>query len=245
MRRKLLIVCDSHGAGYGTTGFVKRMAEKLDQRWEIDRREYGGITVDRIIEKLQDDGLGNYDLGIIQVGNPDVHPRMPIKPLRFLRSLGMSFMRDSLFSVPPNFSLRYFLRWPLFLIRMVVLRFHQEFIFSEKELTEAMRKLIALVDKKCDRMAVLPIFEVSARLYTDSHRRRARRVNEIIRSEFDQAFYQSAILEPEYMRQYYNHDGFHYVAEYHQILCDDLIKESVARAENRKNKDRIVELAVE
>ena len=210
------IVCDSHGAGYGTTGFAELFAKELSPDWRVVSHAFGGLSVRAIYEKLLEEEMPDSEVAVIQVGNPDVHPRMPIRPLRVLRSLGMSFCRDSLFSIPPKPSLRYCLRFPFFLVRLFVMRFHQEFLVSNKELREDFDRLIDYVRRHAKRVIVMPVFAVHPRVYTDTHQMRATSINAYLAEKYPDMFVEPRVLRPSTYMKYYNKDGFHFIRRYHE-----------------------------
>lgn len=225
MKKRLLIICDSHGAGYGTTGFAESITQYLGKDWEIDARSFGGIAVTGIFEQLQSAQLANYEAAIVQIGNPDVHPRMPIRLLRWFRSRGLAFMRDSLFSVPPNYSVRYFMRFPFFLFRLILLRFHQEFVIDIDTLAGGIEDIVNLTKRVSGRTIILPIFAVKSSVYTGSHNARAREINRHLLSRFPDLMTRDQLCSPEQFQNYYNRDGFHFNREYHDLLAESLAKE--------------------
>lgn len=231
MKNKLLIICDSHGAGYGTTGFAELITQYLGNDWEVDARMFGGIPVTDILEILKVSPLSYYDAAIVQTGNPDVHPRMPIRPLRWLRSKGFPFMRDSLFSVPPVFSGRYCMRFPFFLLRLIVMRFHQEFIIDIDTLIARTDDIVNLTKRASQTTIIVPIFEVKASVYTGSHNSRAVTVNKHLLDKFPELIVGDRMCSPEQYQDYYNRDGFHFKREYHDLLAAYLAKEMTLRTD--------------
>jgi hypothetical protein len=232
LKKRLLIVCDSHGAGYGTVGFSSMIVDRLgSEGWEVDVFTYGGIPVKAIHEKLRQTTLSRYDIAVIQVGNPDVHPRMPIKPLRFFRSRGLKFMRDSLFSVPPNLCLRYYLRFPFFLLRLLVLRFHKEFLVTLSELERDVTALIDFAASNAGELVIMPVFKVKASVYTPAHNERADVINNKLAAKYPHWFLTDSVLSPDVYEKYYNWDGFHFVKEYHELVCDLLVKVILRKSE--------------
>jgi len=100
--KKVLIICDSHGTEWGAIGYAWQIKNTLN-RDRVGILEYGGVKLSKIYEEIQENKtmLEDYDIIILGIGNPDIHPRMPKIIMNIFKKFGLKSVRDSYFSVPP------------------------------------------------------------------------------------------------------------------------------------------------
>jgi len=221
--KKVLILCDSHGTKWGATGYAWRVKDMLTD-FDIDILEYGGISLNKIvqdIEKSQVD-LESYDVVIMGVGNPDIHPRMPKRFMNLLKKFRLTFVKDSYFSIPPVVNLSYIARIPFFIFRLVVIRFIHETYLDQKSFLYWIRRLIQHRTKK---IVIIPLLFVNPLVYTDRHNRSAKELNDTLSELYKDSFLRDEFFQYNNYKRYHNCDFFHFNDTFHQKLSNHLVKE--------------------
>ncbi len=220
----VLLVCDSVGSEWGASGYAKTLARKMASHGVIvDVRSYGGVPIAKVRPRLFEQDLGRYDVIVVHLGNPDVHPRMPRRPLQVARKAGFSFCRDGLFFVPPSFGPAWVIRLPFFLLRLAIVRNHGEYYATVEEIIEEHVKLVAQLSHHAPVVLTIPIFEVSAGVFGPAHNDRARRVCHGLRAEYGVNLVTGPIVDPETYGPFRNCDWFHLKQPYHELLADYLM----------------------
>lgn len=215
--KKILFISDSHGANYGASSY----SSFLSNKYKIEKMIFAGKHSDYIKENITIDK--KYDYIFIQVGNPDVHPRMPHLLLKSTRKL-LPFVRDSLFTVPPKFSIMYFIRLPFFFIRIFVTKFiYREFYLKNDVVVNNIKKIYDLCTGKSNKIIILPLFKVSPIFYSKYHNINVEICNEKMRDLFSNIVLENNILNYEYYKKYYNRDLFHFKEKYHIQLSELII----------------------
>ncbi|MCG6184563.1 hypothetical protein H1215_18960 [Anoxybacillus sp. LAT_38] len=224
MANKILFISDSHGTDYGVKSYVSLICENLVDK-EVKKICYGGKPIDYFIEKvLSLNRDEKFDFAIIQIGNPDVHPRMPHKILKYFRSKGLTFCRDSLFSIPPSFNLSYILRFPFFLLRLILIRFYREYYNSNKEIQDKLTFLVKNLEEIADKIIILPLLKVNHHLYGEYHNNNVDIINDFLRKSYPDYIFTSKNLGYSVYKKEYNLDGFHFRDNFHIKLSEELIK---------------------
>ncbi|MBF7081593.1 SGNH/GDSL hydrolase family protein [Desulfallas sp. Bu1-1] len=182
------------------------------------------MPIKKINQALKNLTLNYYDLCIIQIGNPDIHPRMPINILKYFRKKGLAMFRDSLFSVPPIFGIKYLLRFPFFVIRLIFIRLHQEFYATNNEIIYEFQELIRIIKRSSSELIIMPLFEVNSIIYGKIHNIRAMEINKKILDLYKNIVLNSPLLESKTYRNYYNWDWFHFRQQYHNMLSELLVQ---------------------
>lgn len=235
------MVCDSIGSDFGARGFASRFQQTARARgFEVDVRVFGGIPVDKVADAFAeerdvsgaDEGAA-YDLALVHVGNPDVHPRLPRRPLAALRRRGLRFMKDGLFMVLPRVTWQVVFRLPLFLLRLVVIRVRPEFFGTPEQVAGHHRRLVEQLARRAGEVRVLPVFHVRAGLYGPAHNQRADAVNAALAAAYGDGFLRPAWTEPSFYRPHYAADGYHLRDAFHEqaarALADDLLRKQPDR----------------
>jgi hypothetical protein len=221
---KILFISDSHGTDYGVKSFVSIICENLVDK-KIKKICYGGKPLDYFIEKILSLNRDEkFDFVILQIGNPDVHPRMPHKILKYFRNKGLKFCRDSLFSIPPSFNLSYILRLPFFFFRLILIRFYREYYNSINEIQDKLTFLVEQLEKIADRIIIMPLFKVNHHLYGEYHNKNVEIINDFLRKSYPDYIFLSKNLDYSVYKKYYNLDGFHFRKNFHIKLSEELIK---------------------
>ncbi|WP_243388194.1 hypothetical protein [Bacillus kexueae] len=222
MVNSILFISDSHGTDYGVKSYVSLISEKHTKK--VKKICYGGMPIDYFIEKVSLlDKSEKVDLTIIQIGNPDVHPRMPHKVLKHLRSKGLKFCRDSLFSIPPTLNLSYLLRFPFFLFRLLLIRFYQEYYNSINEIQSKLAIIIRDLERISKKIIIVPLFKINSFVYGDYHNKNVDMVNSFLSNNYPDYFLTSANLNYEIYKKQFNLDGFHFNDRFHYKLSEELI----------------------
>jgi hypothetical protein len=223
--KNILIICDSHGTRWGAIGYAWQIKNKL-RNINIEILEYGGVGLNKIYEDIKKDifKLEFYDMIIIGIGNPDIHPRMPKKIINLLKRFGLTFIRDSYFSVPPIINLSYLIRFPFFLLRLILIRFINETYLSNVMVVEYIDKIVNQLQYKTKKIIILPLFEVNELVYTNTHNQNAIEINTILKKKYVNDLFQSKLLDNNEYKKYYNYDGFHFKTIFHEKLSIELVK---------------------
>jgi hypothetical protein len=223
--KKILIICDSHGTKWGATGYAWQIKSILNES-KVDILEYGGVRLTKIYEDIRNNSatLENYDSVIIGIGNPDIHPRMPKIIMNLFKEIGLKFVRDSYFSVPPTINLSYLVRVPFFLFRLIVIRFKNETYLTNKEVFKSMSHIIDYMQNKVKKVIVLPLWDVNQLVYTNQHNNNAKEINKLLEKEYTSEFFESKIFKSAEYKRYYNYDGFHFKNIFHKKLSNEIIR---------------------
>ena len=215
--KKILFISDSHGANYGATSY----SSFLSNKYEIEKMIFAGKHTGYIKENIIFDK--KYDYIFIQVGNPDVHPRMPHLLLKRMRKL-LPFVRDSLFTVPPRFSIMYIIRFPFFFLRILVTKFvYREFYLKNDIVVNNIKKIYDLCKDKSNKILIFPLFKVSPIFYSKYHNSNVEVCNEKMRDLFSNNMLENEVLNYKYYKNYYNRDLFHFKEKYHIQLSELII----------------------
>ena len=222
--KNFLIICDSHGTKWGAIGYAWQIKKTLNKD-RVDILEYGGVSLSKIYKEIQSDKsmLKNYDVIIIGIGNPDIHPRMPKFFIEFLKKIGLSFVRDSYFSIPPVMIFSYFIRMPFFLFRLLMIRFIDERYLSNQEVLENIQNIVEHLKYKTKKVILLPLWNVNQTVYTRRHNENAKEINSSLKRKFPKEFFESEIFKSDEYKKYYNYDGFHFKNFFHEKLSKELI----------------------
>lgn len=218
-KKTLLIICDSHGTNWGCTGYAHRLNGRLSDSWNVTTLAYPGISLKKIYALLCSNDISNYDAIVLGVGNPDVHPRMPRKIINTLKQIGISSARDSYFSVPPIINLSYIARSPLFLIRLLITRFHLETYTTTPELKSLITKTLELLATKTSSIHILPIFKVSERVYGKSHNLNANEINNYLNTTYTPLLINDLSISENVYQHCRNLDFFHFNDEFQDKIC--------------------------
>lgn len=224
MRKKVLLVTDSHGTNYGIDNSYTELLLN-DGEYCITQVSYGGVPLDFFINEVK--GInGNFDIAIVQVGNPDVHPRMPSKILKFIRNKGIELCRDSLFSVPPKLEFTYFIRFPLFLVRLIFTRFYKEYYNSISDIQHKFKIIVETLESKSQRVIIFPLFKVHPFVYGQTHNKNVEEINNFLNNNYNGEFLKDEIIEFSFYSKFYNFDWFHFNNIYHEKIYK-LLKDSI------------------
>lgn len=218
--KKVLIICDSHGASYGCKSYSELL--KDSEHYNVDIQTFAGLSTDKVIKEMKLDN--DHDYVIIQVGNPDVHPRMPRKLINKIKKVCPYIARDSLFSVPPQISLMYILRYPFFCIRRLVIKRmkKKEYMLSVDEVKNNLKTILERCSKNCKNIILFPLFEVDEKVYGKEHNTNAKIINDWLKENYEENFIDNKILNSTYYKKFYNKDHFHFTNEYHEELLSIL-----------------------
>ncbi|MFS2122309.1 hypothetical protein [Pseudomonas sp. Pseusp97] len=235
-KKKLLIICDSHGTNWGCKGYASLIENALIRDWDTTTIKLPGLRIESAILAITDTHE-SYDLILIGLGNPDIHPRIPRKFILALRALGIKKARDSYFSVPPTICISYILRLPLFLLRLILIRLFPEFYSSPKELKSVFTRIIKELSLKSDRILIIPTFRVDHRLYGQAHNVRSREFNDFLQEAFPTSTIDPNRLTCTSYENHYNKDYFHFKQGYQDILSIAIIKLIENTQSSTKNED--------
>lgn len=225
--KRVLIVCDSVGADwprYRIYGYANLLAKELEGSASVEVRTYGGIPITGIIDDLKILRDQRFDVALLHVGNPDIHPRLPHRPLKALRSLGLRFCRERIFAIPPRLGIEWLLRAPLFLTRLAIIRVRRDFYSTVDETVKNHIALTEMLRSVASRVVVIPLFEVSSRVYGPAHNHRANEINARLATEYRDDFLIAAVVTSEVYSRFYEADAFHFKRPYHKLLVDHLCK---------------------
>lgn len=224
MTNKILIICDSHGTKWGAVGYAWQIKKNL-KNVQVDILEYGGVSIKKILNdsRLESLKVNEYDSIIIGLGNADIHPRMPIFVLNMFKRLGLSFVKDSYFTIPPKIILSYILRLPFFIIRLVLIRYYYESYLTDKEFIIFFNKLVEKYNFDKTKLLILPLLYVNENIYTNKHNISANKINNELKQQYSKYFMDGDILNYEAYRRYYNYDFFHFKDKFHEELSDKII----------------------
>lgn len=216
-KKKLLIICDSHGTNWGCKGYANLIEESLSSNWEATTIELPGLSIKKAIPAVT--GLQDrYDSILIGLGNPDIHPRVPRKIISTLRALGIKKARDSYFSIPPIFCTSYILRLPLFLLRLIFIRIKPDFYSTQSELKSSFTKIINDLSIRSNKIFIIPTFKADHRLYGRSHNLRAIEFNSFLYKNFPASTINLEDITRTRYEDHYNKDLFHFKQEYQDRL---------------------------
>jgi hypothetical protein len=210
--KKILILGDSHSENYGSQCYV----EGLGKLYEVKRITSPGEPIQKMITKLEGVNIECYDCCIIQLGNPDVHPRILVKHKEYIRRVFGFRIRENLFALPPRFGMKYLFKViPAFLKRLYGILF-EDCYNSPDEILEAIQTIIDTVD--CRMVIVMPIFPVRSSIYGSLHNQLAR--------EFNSNRHKIACVYPDIKiySEDYQADGFHFNNEIHNRIANELSK---------------------
>lgn len=217
--KKLLIICDSHGTNWGCNGYADQLKNRLATQWDITTLAYPGISINKIYDFLRAENVDNFDAIVLGVGNPDVHPRIPRTIIIKLKSIGISSARDSYFSVPPQINASYIARLPLFLFRLIAIRFKTETYTSTPELTLAISSTLKLLAPRTKKVYILPIFKVNSRIYGHTHNTNADIINNYIKTKHATHLIEDPDISENVYKKFRNYDFFHFKDEFQAKIC--------------------------
>ncbi len=217
-KKKLLIICDSHGTDWGCMGYAIRLKTLLSENWDTTVLAYPGKDLKKIHTSLLDENIQYYDAIVLGVGNPDVHPRMPRKIISLFKAMGISSARDSYFSVPPKINLSYLLRLPFFIFRILVIRLRTETYTSIQDLKKLTTQIIDYLSTKTTRLYILPIFKVCETIYGKSHNINADEINEYLFDTHQSSLINEETISESIYRHYRNFDFFHFNDDFQEKL---------------------------
>jgi len=220
---QILVVCDSIGSPWGAKGFAHTLRDLVGEDITVSVHVYAGVPIQSILKTSLSSPQAKYDCVIVHVGNPDVHPRMPRRPLKALRSKGLTFCRDGLFSLPPFFSIQWLLRFPFFLFRVILTRIYREHYASVDEIVQNHIRLTDHLAKTCSRIIVIPLYEVPSIVYGAAHNIRTRAVNASLQHHYETLLFDRPSTSRAVYRRFYNWDAFHLRQPYHELLARDLL----------------------
>jgi len=91
--KKILIVCDSHGMKWGAIGYAWQIKKKLKEH-QVDIVECPGLSIKKCATYFMENIKRKYDYDIVVfgLGNPDVHPRMPLVIMKLLKNITFNFI---------------------------------------------------------------------------------------------------------------------------------------------------------
>ncbi|OBY92285.1 hypothetical protein A6723_028625 [Pseudomonas sp. AU11447] len=217
--KKLLITCDSHGTNWGCIGYAELIRKSLeDKNWEVTTLAFPGLSLRKAAPSIIASLETKYDAVIIGLGNPDIHPRIPKKIIASLKKIGIRNIRDSYFSVPPFLSLSYFARLPLFILRLILIRFYKETYLSQNEIKRVLSKIIDVSLKKSKKTIIIPTFKINEKVYGTDHNTRSTDINNYLINN-----YTEHIVNPQ-KKANYNIDFFHFKQNFQDNLCCVILK---------------------
>tara|TARA_B100000678_G_C18225236_1_gene508580 strand:+ start:2302 stop:2997 length:696 start_codon:yes stop_codon:yes gene_type:complete len=217
--RKILVICDSHGTKWGANGYGELLNENFDE-CEVTLLRFGGISLEKIYKSLVDKKFESYDFVILGVGNPDVHPRFPIRFKKAALKLGV-LVKESYFCIPPFFCFTYFARIPTFILKLVLIRFWKESYLEKEEVVFYFSKIHELFRNKCTKVIILPLFYVS-NIYGGYHNDNVFYVNRVLKKNFRDDFLEGKVFEGSYYRRFYNKDFFHFTQSYQYDIYESI-----------------------
>jgi hypothetical protein len=235
MRRRVLIVTDSMGSDFGARGYAAVAKAQWDAA--VDVVTYAGLPIFMVAADLHSMALADYDVAIVQLGVPDVTSRFPLRIMQGLRKIGLKFVRESFFFVPPRFGMQWIAKLPLFVVRLVITRVYRASYTPNDDLVEIHRGIVERLRQSAARVLVLPVFEVS-RVYGRDQGRRARDINQKLAASYGPDFVRCPALEPGVYGRFRNHDFFHFRDAYHQLLAGEL-EPIVLAAAQPDQRDRL------
>ncbi|ADL51940.1 SGNH/GDSL hydrolase family protein [Clostridium cellulovorans] len=232
---KVAIICDSHGSDYGCESYSTRV--KKDNTLSIHINVFAGISTDKILNQLQLDE--NYDVIILQIGNPDIHPRMPKRLMAKLKKIAPKLAKDSLFSIPPKRSLSFFLRYPFFILRRIIIKRmrKKEFYVTEDILKNNLAEIIARCKSNSNTLYIIPLFEVLERIYGDDHNKKAQKINQWLSNEYRNNYIDSTVFSSDFYKEFYNIDYFHFKNKYHDIIANLILNKIHERGNYESAKE--------
>lgn len=213
---KILIICDSHGSNYG----VESYSSKISKEYDTEILSFPGLSLSKINNELCIDR--NYNIGVLQLGNPDIHPRMPKRFIDKGKKLSFGIVRDSLFSIPPKLSMSFIIRFPFFLIRLLVIRLmkKKEYYTNEEDFYYIYTCIYKKMIKKCEKVIIIPTFEVNETIYGPWHNRYSKIINTWLVNKFNER-----VLEfNNFNNKNFNIDFFHFNDYFHLRLYKELKK---------------------
>lgn len=219
MMNKILIICDSHGTKWGAVGYAWQIKNNLTNV-QVDILEYGGVSIKKILNdsRLESLKIDEYESIVIGLGNADIHPRMPKFVINIFKRVGLSFVKDSYFTIPPKVTLSYILRFPFFIVRLMFIRYYYESYLTDKEFLVFFKKLIKnnYLDK--NKLLILPLLYVNENIYTSRHNTSAEKINNELKQQYPKYFIDDDVFNYANYKKYYNYDCFHFKDKFHEEL---------------------------
>jgi hypothetical protein len=149
---------------------------------------------------------------------------MPKKIMNLFKIFGLTFIRDSYFSVPPIINLSYIARFPFFLFRLILIRFINETYLSNVMVLQYINKIVNQLQYKAKTIFILPLLEVDELVYTNKHNQNAKEINTGLKKKYGNGLFQNKLLDNYEYKKYYNYDGFHFKNIFHEKLSIELVK---------------------
>lgn len=211
---KILIISDSFGTDYGCKSYTSYLREAGHDIYLIP---FPGNSINKIYKYLATyRSTVKFDQIIIQVGAPDFFPRMPKKLLdgkaRRIK------LRDSMFVLPPEYSIKFLFKFPLFLLRIFLIRiFPEKFTEIGVFLKEFNRIYILLKDMGVP-IKVIPVFSGNRYIYMKNYFRTIQLVNLKLKQRYTCSYLDNEVLSYNFYSQYFLPDFFHLNCNYHKIL---------------------------
>lgn len=211
--KKILILGDSHSTNYGTRSYI----EELNDQYEIIVLTAAGLPIQSMFYKLEQESItACFDFCIVQLGNPDVHPRFLLKHKRtFKRFFGIN-IRESFFSLPPRFGVKYIFKIIPAIIKKIYISLYSESYNSPDEIIKIIADIVSMINYK--KLIVMPVFPVQPFIYGSLHNILAEEFN-VKRHSLNGVCvnFQTEDLD-------YQADGFHFTYKMHRRIANELSK---------------------
>lgn len=222
MKKKVLLICDSHGTDWGAKGYANQLKSILSKGIQLDILTFAGVSLKKIEKEifvfLKDEDFYNHIF--IGLGNVDVHPRMPITLMRKCRDIGLKVCREGLFTLPPKLSFSYLLRFPFFLHKRLLLFFFKESYATDIEIKKSIKNIITKMNmENTSNIHMLPLLEVKRVFYGNWHNLRVREINRWLKSDFGNILIKNNIFSIDNYKQQFNDDGFHFKDIFHEQIA--------------------------
>jgi hypothetical protein len=144
---------------------------------------------------------------------------------KFFNKIGLGFIRDSYFSVPPKINLSYLLRLPFFIIRLFATRFIKESYMANSDIKTTLDEILQKI-KQDSNLLILPLFCVNSKVYGKFHNHNCDIINSFLSRKYKEDFLDDKLTDYSVYKKYYNKDCFHFKTNYHDSLSDK-IKEKI------------------
>lgn len=219
-KKRLLIICDSHGTNWGCIGYASKLNKRLEAQWDVTVLAYPGMSLKKIYRSLLEEQLGEYEAIVLGVGNPDVHPRIPRAITQTLKKIGIRSVRDSYFSVPPRINLSYIARLPFFIFRLIAIRLKTETYTSSIELKSLASETLKFLSNRTENLYILPLFKVNPYIYGKHHNINTDIINNHLRSKHKKNLIEDPRISENVYSSFRNYDFFHFRDGFQIKICE-------------------------
>lgn len=230
--KKIIVLCDSHGAGYSGSSFLDYLGPNIEVR---QRLCFGGWPANKVHDYIKENIMqldSDFDEVLISLGNPDVHPRLNDKVKMALGKVHPRLMRESTYALPPRLGLKYLLKVPLFLLKRALMLFTRVTCYNSPASLELhIRGIISYFPEK--KIKILSIFKLNELIYGSSHNKNAEEMNHRFKAMGGVSV---DFLNFQYASNYAA-DFFHFKSEFHMrlgrelqgLLCEDQRHEGLGK----------------